>query len=695
MPGLRSPLTSLRGIGPKRGADLAASGLETVSQLLFHLPFRYEDRRRISRIADIVADDIYVIAGRLAEIRRIRLRGRRRSLVRGHLRDATGDLDVLWFNRPYLADQVDEAKEYLLCGRVRRTGKGTWQLVNPSVETGEAAVTAGQIVPIYPALAGLGPATIRRLLAQVLDGMDLEAEVPDRVPRALRERYGLPTLGGALEVLHHPPDSMSPAEVEALNQSRSQAHARLIYGELLELQIELARVRQISRSRTKNHRFSCDSRLRRELVARLPFALTAAQDRAFNEIVDDLLGAAPMRRLLQGDVGCGKTAVAALALAVAMENGLQGLFMAPTELLAQQHCRSLQALLGERYRISLLTASSAARRETLSGLKSGEVQLAIGTHALIEDRVELSRLGLVVVDEQHRFGVEQRIRLEAKGEAPDLLVMTATPIPRSLALTAYGDLDLSVIDEMPPGRVPVATELVAAADRPAVYERTRRELEDGSQVYVVLPLIEENEDLDLVSIEAWGERIQQQLRPFRSAVVHGRLTTEEREARMRSFVSGETRLLIATTVIEVGVDVPQATLMVIENAERFGLAQLHQLRGRVGRGKRSSACIAICGKLGDSARSRLRVFASSSDGFALAEADLALRGPGEVLGQRQAGVSSRLRVADLSRDRDWLLRARDDARILIDRYFDDPGLEALRSRIEPRVARRRHRLNAG
>ncbi|HKI86726.1 MAG TPA: ATP-dependent DNA helicase RecG, partial [Thermoanaerobaculia bacterium] len=575
MLGLRSPLSSLRGIGPTRGAALAEAGVERVVHLLFHLPFRYEDRRRLTGVGDIASEGTCVVRGRLSNVSRIRRRGRRGGLVRACLRDGGGELKVLWFNRPYLAAQLDEAVTYLLCGRVSRTQKGDWQMTNPSVEPADEAVVAGHVVPVYSALGGLGPAAIRRLLAQVLEALDLESEVPDRVPTALRQRYGLPSLGSALEQLHRPSDNLEEKEVEALNSRRSLAHARLIYGELLELQVELARVRQLSRGRSKRHRYRCGPTLRRKLLSSLPFEPTGSQERVFDEISRDLLSPSPMRRLLQGDVGCGKTAVAALALALAIENGLQGLFMAPTELLAQQHLRSLRGLLGGRYEIGLLTASAPNGGATVHGLASGRIQLAVGTHALIEERVEVERLGLVVVDEQHRFGVDQRLRLEGKGDSPDLLVMTATPIPRSLALTAYGDLDLSVIDELPPGRLPVATEVIAARGRAEVYRRLREELESGAQAYVVLPLIDESERLEAASIEALGERIRTQFSSFASAVVHGRLPADEREARMRSFARGETRLLIATTVIEVGVDVPEATLMVIENAERFGLAQLH------------------------------------------------------------------------------------------------------------------------
>ena len=411
-----------------------------------------------------------------------------------------------------------------------------------------------------------------------------------------------------------------------------------------------------------------------------PFPLTAAQERVLGEILDDLASPHPMLRLLQGDVGSGKTIVAALVLAAALESGYQGAFMAPTELLAEQHHANLARLLGERYPMALLRGSAADAGRLRAALASGELRLVVGTHALIQETVEFERLGLAVIDEQHRFGVEQRALLRGKGDRPDLLVMTATPIPRSLALTAYGDLPVSTLDEMPPGRSPVATEVVPAKERRAVYGRLREALEAGARAYVVAPLIEESDQIAAASLAEVEERVREELPEIPMAVLHGRVPPAERDRTMRAFARGDVRVLVATTVIEVGVDIPEATWMVIESAERFGLAQLHQLRGRVGRGAGKATCVAIHGRLSEAAKRRLEVFASTLDGFEIAEADLAIRGPGDLLGTRQAGLPS-LRVARLPEDWDWLLRARDDVQELLGR-LDGPALKALAGTVE-------------
>jgi ATP-dependent DNA helicase RecG len=443
----------------------------------------------------------------------------------------------------------------------------------------------------------------------------------------------------------------------------------------------------------KGHTYRIDDRVRDAARAVLPFPLTGAQKRVLREIVEDLRRPEPMLRLLQGDVGSGKTIVAALALLVAIESGLQGAFMAPTELLAEQQYESLRRLLGGRCRLALLTASAERADEARRALASGEIELAVGTHALVQRGVAFHRLGLAVVDEQHRFGVEQRRLLQGKGDRPDVLVMTATPIPRSLALTVYGDLEVSVLDELPPGRRPVATEVVPAAERRGVYKRLREELAHGAQAYVVVPLIEESDEITAASLERLGSKVREFLAEHSSAILHGRLPVAERERVMADFVSGRTRVLIATTVVEVGVDVPAATWMVIESAERFGLAQLHQLRGRVGRSTRPSTCVAIHGKLSEGGEQRLATFAATTDGFAIAEADLRQRGPGDLLGTRQSGLP-KLRVADLLVHRDWVERARSDARELAD-HLDDSELALLASRVRSRFRDRYEAFGGG
>ncbi len=673
-------MSAVRGIGPARAKVLAEAGCATVGDLLRHLPFRYEDRRAVVPVAVALAGSSQTFRGQLSGVKRIFTHRRSFSLVRGTLTDDSGTIPVIWFNRPYLAGVAGEALEggeWLLHGEVRE-GKGTGglELLNPSCERPDTAVHSARVVPVYPA-AGVGPAILRRLLDAVLDQVDFAVDVPDPLPAELLERRGLPSLGEALRELHSPGDD---ADVEALNQRQSPAHRRIIYEELFELQLGLALARGRERDAARGRVYRVDDSVRAIARSVLPFPLTRSQKVALREIVADLKAPRPMLRLLQGDVGSGKTIVAALALVVALENGYQGAFMAPTELVAEQHYASLQKLLGHRYRIGLFTGS---RRDAAlqRALASGEIRLAVGTHALIQGRVELRDLGLAVVDEQHRFGVLQRSQLRAKGAkgsklVPDMLVMTATPIPRSLALAAWGDLDVSTIDELPPGRTPIDTRVVPAKERKKVYRELKEELAAGGRAYVVFPVIDENASAE--SVQTMGESIRKQLADVPSAVLHGRMPAPEREEAMRAFAAGEVRILISTTVIEVGVDVPEATWMVIESAERFGLAQLHQLRGRVGRGARASRCVAIHGKLTDSAQRRLAAFASTTDGFRIAEEDLAIRGPGELLGLRQAGLPG-FRVARLPEDLELLRHARDDAKEMLAR-LGNAGLAELRRR---------------
>jgi len=669
-----TPLRFVRGVGPARARQLAEAGYHTVGDLLLHIPRRYEDRRRLRPIGELRAPGLVTLRGRLARVHSVRTRrgtpgGRGFSLVRGLIVDETGTLPAVWFNRPYLPGWVEDGVDYLLHGELRPMKKGGFELVNPSCERAEEALAAGRVVPVYPQAGELGPAVFRRLLGGLLADFDPLAWAPDPLPAELRRRHGLPPLGEALAFLHAPDEG---ADVDLLNRRRTPAHLRLIYGELFELQLAVAERRARETAEPKAHTWRLDADLRRRLAALLPFPLTGAQRRVLGEIFADLAAPRPMLRLLQGDVGCGKTAVAALTLAAAAENGLQGAFMAPTELLAEQHFRNLLPLLGGSHPLALLTGSGGrltggggggevGAEAVRQGLARGEIPLVIGTHALIEETVVFAHLGVAIIDEQHRFGVAQRRRLKAKGDRPDLLVMTATPIPRSLALTLHGDLDLSLLDESPPGRKPVTTTVLPAQRRDEAYQRLREALATGEQAYVVFPRIEGGEQIDVASLAREGEQVREILSGFTTAVIHGGLGSEEREAILTAFAAGEVRALLATTVIEVGIDVAQATWIVLEGAERFGLAQLHQLRGRVGRGGRPGHCVALHGPLTDEARKRLKIFAATTDGFRLAEEDLRLRGPGDLAGSRQAGLPT-LRAADLSRDWEWLLAAREDAR---------------------------------
>ncbi len=720
---LDTPLRFLKGVGPGRAEKLAGAGLSTVEDLLLTVPLRYEDRRRVARVKEIQGPGAWTVAGRLEDLRAIRTRRRGMVIVRGRLVDDSGAIPVSWFNQPYLLTRLQQAAgaTWLLHGAVKGADWGLWEMTNPTCEAVDPEQTdrAGRIVPIYSKVAGLPSGLFARLLEQALPALDavVVASKPDAahasnnagaaagashvaaahpasaaldlLPPELLKRYALPSLPVALRQLHRPPAN---TDVEALNRGESGAHSRLAYGELLEFQLQLARRRAGEAAIEKRHRYRVDDAVRGAARAMLPFALTGAQKRVVKEIVDDLKRPQAMLRLLQGDVGSGKTIVAAICLLLASESGLQAAFMAPTELLAEQHFGNLRRLLGGRCRIELVSASGSTAA-VKRALADGSVQIAVGTHALIQRGIAFQRLGLAIIDEQHRFGVEQRKVLQSKGDQPDILVMTATPIPRTLTLTLYGDLDVSQIDEMPPGRGTLLTEVLPGGERKEVYRRLRAELAAGAQGYVVFPLIEESEEIPAASLAALGAKVREYLADFPSAVLHGKIPAVERERIMQEFAAGKIKVLVATTVIEVGVDVPNATWMIIESAERFGLAQLHQLRGRVGRGSGASHCLALHGRLSEEGTKRLDVFASTRDGFAIAEADLQIRGPGDLLGTRQAGLP-RFRVADLATHLAWIERARQDAREIVAR-FDAPEYGRLRARVEARAARLGDQLAGG
>jgi len=687
---LETPLRFLKGVGPGRAERLAAAGLRTVEDLLFSVPLRYEDRRRVARVGEINAPGAWTVAGRIEDLRAIRTRRRGLVIVRARLVDETGSIPVAWWNQPYLMTRLQAGGLWLLHGTVKGVDWGLWEMTNPTCEAVDAdhPERSGRIVAIYSRVAGLPSAIFGRLLEQALPVLET-AEAAKLLPPELLKRYALPELSTALRLLHRP---SAESDVDALNRAESAAHSRLAYGELLEFQLQLARRRALETAIAKRHRYRIDDRARAAARAVLPFALTAAQKRVLKEIVGDLQRPQPMLRLLQGDVGSGKTIVAAICLLLAAESGVQAAFMAPTELLAEQHFSSLRRLLGERYRIELVssTGSSAAVRRALA---DGSVQIAVGTHALIQRGITFARLGLAIIDEQHRFGVEQRKVLQSKGDQPDILVMTATPIPRTLTLTLYGDLDVSQIDEMPPGRGTLVTEILPGSERKEAYRRLRAALAAGAQGYVVFPLIEESADVPAASLEELGAKVRSYLADYPSAVLHGKIPAVERERIMQEFAAGKLKVLVATTVIEVGVDVSNATWMIIESAERFGLAQLHQLRGRVGRGSGASHCLAIHGRLSEEGRQRIDVFASTRDGFAIAEADLAIRGPGDLLGTRQAGLP-RFRVANLATHLAWIERARQDAREILPRLAE-PALARLHDRVEARAQRLGDHLAGG
>jgi ATP-dependent DNA helicase RecG len=664
MPALTSPLAEVKGIGPARARALEEAGLRTVEDLLLHLPLRYEDRTAFLPIAALLPGVRASVRARVlsAVLRRTRTRGL--TLFEALVEDGSGALRVLFFNQPYLRTVLTRGREVILYGEAKqaRAGRRGTVLESPQIEIvvpGEdEPIHTGRMVPIHPRLPGLSPRLIRGLVHRLLDA--LPETVPDPLPLAIAAKYRYPPRRRALQEVHFPPADTDP---EALRMRRSPSQERLIFEEFFCLQIGFALSRRASEMQgRRGPMLRVDDALRERLRAVLPFRLTPAQKRALKEIASDLLSPRPMNRLLQGDVGCGKTMVALLAGLLVAENGLQAAFMAPTEILAEQHHRLFTRLLqGTGRRVGLLTASVAppARRQVLAGLSSGDLPLVVGTHALVEDEVRFRNLRLAVIDEQHRFGVAQRGRLRAKGDGLDVLVMTATPIPRSLALTVYGDLDVSLIDSLPPGRRPVRTLVREAAGQGAVYEFVRREVEAGRQAFVVAPLIEESETIGAEAAESLAERLRANVFPAASVgLLHGRLAAAERDAAMALFASGRTSVLVATTVVEVGVDVPNASVMVIEQADRFGLSQLHQLRGRVGRGEHPATCILLQGESPtEEGRRRLEVMCETNDGFEVARRDLELRGPGQFLGTRQSGLPD-LRLGDLVRDRELLEEAR-------------------------------------
>jgi ATP-dependent DNA helicase RecG len=655
-------------VGPARARQLSGYGLRTIGDLLYHLPFRYEDRRSTKAIAALVEGEWVTI---VAEIIRVRERwgrgGRRDRGVEMEVRDDTGVARLVWFRHvPYLRDRVRPHMRLSIYGRVEAGPRFVHPEIDPLGDDpgGEGEAACGRVLPVYGKPGELGMGLMRRLARRVVD--ECASALHGALPAAVTARHDLLDVADALRQLHLPADD---AEVEPLNAAATAAHRTLAFDELFCLQLGLASRRSAYR-RHPGIAFGAPGALPRALRAQLPFALTAAQERVASEIASDMAARLPMCRLVQGDVGSGKTVVAVLAALVAMEAGYQVALMVPTEVLAEQHagtCVELLRPLG--LRPLLLTGGRAAadRRQALAAVRGGQPALIVGTHALVQEDVVFPRLGLAIIDEQHRFGVLQRARFhepQADGERtrPDVLVMTATPIPRTLAMTVYGDLDVSYLDELPPGRVPVATRVLREAERDAAYETVRRVVASGRQAFVVLPIIEPTEATGLRAATATAAELQAGvLAGCRVALVHGRMQSREKDAAMRRFKAGEVDVVVSTTVIEVGIDVPNATAIVVEHADRFGLAQLHQLRGRVGRGGGGGMCCLIASRTcGSAAIDRLRVLETVHDGFGIAEADLRIRGPGEFLGTRQAGLPE-FRVASLLRDVHLVRAAREEA----------------------------------
>ncbi|MCP5057549.1 MAG: ATP-dependent DNA helicase RecG [bacterium] len=670
------PIATLPGIGAKRAEALAKRGLRTIVDLLFHLPSRYDDRRERIAVGALQVGTRGTFEAEVMLADFVPMRGRARSgrLFQAVVGDGTGTVTLKWFRGgESLQKTVTKGTRLLVTGDVRRY-RFNKEITHPEIdripEEEEDAGAAGEpIVPGYPVPEGVPPRTFRRLVAVAVEYFaDL---VPSTLPASLARERGLPSTPTSLRQIHQPDGQ---ADLEALRERTTPAHERLVLEELYLLEVGLA-IRRAERAAEPGIALPADASVLEEAVGALPFRLTGAQQRAWAEIQRDLGEPHPMNRLLQGDVGSGKTAVAALAAVVAVRAGYQAALMAPTELLAEQHDRTLRQLLGKTgVRLGLLTSSAPGASEVRQALAKGEVDLVVGTHALVQRDVDFARLALVVIDEQHRFGVMQRAALAAKtpgGVSPHVLVMTATPIPRSLALTLYGDLELSVIDELPPGRSPTETLLLREGEGEQVTRLVREALDCQEQVYVVYPLVEESEKLDLRAATESTERIRAAFSDVAVDLVHGRLDARLRAEAMARFMAGETRILVSTTVIEVGVDIPAATLMVVEHAERFGLAQLHQLRGRVGRGERPGTCVLVARGGGEDSEARLRAMLETTDGFRIADADLHIRGPGEFLGTRQSGKLPDLRFADLVRDARLVAVAREAAN---EALRADPGL---------------------
>ncbi|MGB9716134.1 MAG: ATP-dependent DNA helicase RecG [Thermodesulfovibrionales bacterium] len=685
----------IKGVGPKRAKLLNRLGINTVKDALYYLPYRYEDRSNLKKISELRYGNIETITGKVVSAEIIHTPRKDIKIFELVVNDGSGILKGKWFNQPFMKKNFRVGQEVILCGTVKANpywGIG-FEMDNPEYEilddTHESGLKSGddsfihtnRIVPIYKVTSGLSVRQMRSIMFNIVHSYI--NDIIDPVPEEILIRNNLPSLSEVIANIHFPNNG---SDIEALNRGSSRFHRRLSFDELFMLELGLARLKQ-GKIVERGIAFKPKGILIKKLIDILPFRLTESQKRVFNEILEDMKRPHPMNRLIQGDVGCGKTIVALMAMAVASECGYQSALMVPTEILAEQHYLNIYKIVQDLgLRICLLTGSTNTLRVTRDALRtkiaSGEINIIVGTHALIQEGVIFKNLGLVVIDEQHRFGVMQRALLRKKGLNPDVLVMTATPIPRTLALTLYGDLDYSIIDEMPPNRVPVQTFLFSSKQKDAIYKKIREEINKGRQVYVVYPVIEESEKTDLRSAIMGKNAFEKLFPDLRVGLIHGRLKPEEREKIMTSFKSGEIDLLVCTTVIEVGVDVPNASLIIIIHAERFGLSQLHQLRGRVGRSSYASSCLLIAYEpYGDDARRRLNIMVKSNDGFRIAEEDLNIRGPGEFFGTKQSGMPD-LRIANIVRDAPLLNIARKEAFTLIDKDPFLNNMPSLRNAVE-------------
>ncbi|MBA3973116.1 MAG: ATP-dependent DNA helicase RecG [Candidatus Solibacter sp.] len=668
---LSTPVTYLKGVGPQRAVHLEAKGLRTAADLLSYAPFRYEDRSNVKPISELAPGEMATVLAVVGSVHLPRFRRRNVGLFEAFFTDDSGArLMGKWFNAAYLKNVLEPGVRVALYGKVEfDTYSRELAMMHPEHEIlraddgdGDDSLHTGRIVPVYEAAGKVSTRAIRTILRRLVDRID---SIEDAMPSHILKRMKLPGIAGALRDLHFPAPG---TDLRLLNAFRTPAQFRMIFEEFFWLETGMALKRRQAQIEI-GIAFQLTDRVRQQILKMLPFKPTAAQKKVLKEIALDMASASPMSRLLQGDVGSGKTIVAAQAAVIAVENGYQAALLAPTEILAAQHHANLSRVLAPlNYTIAPLYGSMSKKEKEVAkrALSSGVAKVAVGTHALLEEGVEFRRLGLAIIDEQHRFGVMQRKALQQKGVTPDVLVMTATPIPRTLALTIYGDLAVSVIDELPPGRKPIQTFHKTKLELELVYSFVLKQVKEGRQAYFVYPVIEESEALAVKAAQIAYEELSKHVFPqLNVALLHGRMKPADKDAVMDGFKRGEVQVLVSTTVIEVGVDVPNATVMVIENAERFGLAQIHQLRGRVGRGAGQSYCVLVTDKLSETGRERIRTLVDSTDGFHISEMDLRLRGPGEFLGTKQSGLPS-FRIGNILRDQEILELARSEAAGFVD-----------------------------
>jgi len=679
---LSDPITILKGIGPAKARQFETLGIYTLEDLICHFPRGYEDRTRLVTISRLEPDVPACFKAMVMNAPRTSHVRKGLDITKVQVADHTARLTLTFFNQKFTAEQLHYGEEYIFYGAVSGDFIG-YNMTNPVFEALDApAVTTRRILPIYPLTAGLSNAAVLKAVRQAMAICPMPEEI---IPAHIREKYGILPADTAYAAIHEP-DSLAQAE---------QAKKRLVFEEFFVFSAGLSLMRA-ARAGTKTAPY--ENLELSPFYALLPFSLTGAQQRVIGEIVGDLSRGTPMNRLVQGDVGSGKTMVAAAAGYLTVNNGRQAAMMAPTEILAEQHYESLNRLLSPLgIRVGLLTGSMTPRQKSniRAQIADGELDFIVGTHALVSDQTEFANLGLVITDEQHRFGVNQRSKLSAKGKDPHILVMSATPIPRTLALLMYGDLEVSIIDELPPGRQTIDTFLVGESYRARINAFIRKQVEQGNQCYVVCPAVEETEGLTLKSANAWAETLQSTVFPdLRIALLHGQMKGAQKDEVMSTFAKGEADVLVATTVIEVGVDVPNATLMVVEDADRFGLSQLHQLRGRVGRGKDKSYCILTSHNKNTETLARLKAFCKTTDGFVIAQEDLKMRGPGDFFGSRQSGLPV-FRVASLGGDLETLTIAQQASKDWIEQSgtSDTPEARALRQRIQKLFERNQGTMN--